>query len=340
MKNNDFAHSVQKFFDVHLSLHHSRSENTVKSYRDVFRTFLRFMLEKKSITADKVTLAHLTSDVINEYRMFLSKTRKNSDSTINQRLSAIHSFVKFLQLEYPERILQWQRILTVPLFRQEKKTVEYLPEDDLAKLIASIKTDSLYGIRDRALLFVLYDTGARVQEIANLKLGDVRLEKPTQIVLHGKGKKVRIAPLQNEATKWLKVYMDRFGLTHEMEVNQPLFRNRRGKKFSRFGIAYLLEKYSNGIIELKSKKLTPHQLRHSKAMHMLKSGISSEVIQKFLGHADIKSTAIYAHADTDMVRSALEKLEKKKSTAESEPPPTNEVSWKKDPDLLDWLNNL
>jgi len=336
MKRTDFASALQKFFLEHLVHQRGCSENTIKSYRDTFRLFLQFLLDKRNIKPDKITLAGFTAEEVKDFVKYLSKNRKCSVRTRNQRLAAIHSFVVFLFYEHPERMFQWQKIKAIPMHRQEKKPVEYLTQDEIAALMSTIQTDSLIGLRDKTMLLLLYDSGARVHEIVGLSVGDVRLGKPSQITLHGKGEKTRIVPLMPTTTSLLKTYMEKSGHKDATRSSDALFCNRRGTRISRFGIAYLLEKYAErarsktGMLE----SVSPHKLRHSKAMHLLEEGCTHVVIQHLLGHSDLKTTSIYAKAHPEMVRSALEKTCKKKSVSVAK------FSWQNDSQLLDWLNEL
>jgi len=337
MKQTDFASALQKFFSEHLTHQRGSSENTIKSYRDTFRLFLQFMFEKQNVKPDKITLAAFTAEAVKDFGKYLSKTRKCGARTRNQRLAALHSFVGFLLYEHPEKMFQWQKIKAIPMYRQEKKPVEYLTQDEIAALISTIRTDSTVGLRDKVLLLLLYDSGARVHEIVGLSAGDVRLGKPSQITLHGKGDKVRIVPLMPTTTGLLKTYMEKTGLMDASRSGDALFCNRRGTRISRFGVAYLLKKYAEQANNKSAKipeSVSPHKLRHSKAMHLLEEGCTHVIIQHFLGHSDLKTTSIYAKAHPEMVRSALEKANKKKNV------PVDEFSWQKDAKLLDWLNEL
>ncbi len=221
--------------------------------------------------------------------------------------------------------------------RHVNKPVSYLSQDEIAVLLSKNETKNNMGVRDLALITLLYDSGARVQEIANLSVRDIRIEQPSQVTLHGKGKKIRIVPLISCTVKILKSYMDQFGLTQPEQSDSPLFCNRRGTRITRFGIAYLLEKYT---FEAKLKKssipakVLPHLLRHSKAMHLLEEGCSELAIRDLLGHADLKTTSIYAKANQEMIRKAIEKASKEKFLS------NNDFSWKNDVGILAWLNEL
>lgn len=337
MKPTDFSVAIQKFFTAFLAQQRGCCENTIKSYRDTFKLFLAFMSETYSTSPDKMTLSRFTSKEVEEFGKYLSKVRSNSDRTRNQRIAALRSFVKFLQYEYPDQMLQWQKIQSLPMRRHANKPVSYLSQDEIAMLLSKIETKNDMGIRDLALISLLYDSGARVQEIVNLSVRDIRIEKPSQVTLQGKGRKIRVVPLISCTVSILKSYMERFNLMRPEQSSNPLFCNRNGTRITRFGIAYLLEKYaSEAKLKMSSipDNVSPHLLRHSKAMHLLEEGCSEFAIRDLLGHVDLKTTSIYAKANQEMIRKAIEGASKKKSRS------GDDFSWKRDESILAWLNEL
>ena len=226
--------------------------------------------------------------------------------------------------------------MAIPTQQCAPRNVEYLVSDDLAAILAQPDLTATRGRRDAVLLSLLYDTGTRAQEIADLSAGDVRLESPAQVRITGKGEKKRAVPLMEQTVELLREYMREQRLTDPSHTSKPLFQNRYGKRLSRSGIRYILEKYvervrANGGASL--PKVSPHTLRHTKAMHLLQSGNPLVVIRDFLGHVDIRTTEVYARADLDMKRRALDK-------AASKSPTPKVPFWHKDKDLLDWLRSL
>lgn len=299
MKPTDFAIAMQKYFMAYLVHQRGSRENTIRSYRDTFKLFLEFMFEKKSVSPDKMVLDKFTSNEIEGFMKHLVRVRKCSERTKNQRLASIHSFVKFLQYEHPERMVQWQRIQAIPIKRFSSEPIKYLTQKETLALTESIKIGTPKGIRDKALIVVLYDMGARVQELVDLTVGDVRLEALPQVKLSGKGGKTRIVPLMPATTALLQKYMKIFGLLNADRKDDPLFFNRRGDRLTRFGVTYILQSYGTEARKLEPsipEKLTPHVLRHSKAMHLLEEGCSEIVIQHLLGHTSLKTTSVYARA--------------------------------------------
>jgi len=206
----------------------------------------------------------------------------------------------------------------------------------LAEILAQPDLRTPEGRRDAVLLSVLYDTGARVQELVDLSVGDVRLDPPAQIRLLGKGRKMRAVPLMANTVQLLRSHMQENHLDHPEQFDKPLFHNARHERLTRSGVRYILHKYvvlSRSKCPSLNRTVSPHTLRHTKGMHLLQSGVSLDMIRDFLGHVDAKTTQIYARANLEMKRNALEKI--------SEPSLVQTIPcWKQNKDLLDWLHSL
>lgn len=336
MKPTNFAYWLTRFLGTHLPAIVGASKNSILSYRDTFLLFLRYCAEEESIKAEKLTLELFTRDRAENFLLWLEEKRGSSVSTRNQRLAAIQAFCKYIQYEHPQALFGIQEILSIPAKKTRKKTPAYLSVEQVKALLAQPNRKTREGRRDLALLGLLYDTGARVQEIADLNVVDVRLQKPETVKLAGKGNKTRIVPLSSPLAGLLAAYMEENRLFEPVHKPHPLFTNRFGNRFSRFGIAFVLEKHralaarnTPGFPE----KLTPHMLRHSKAMHLLQSGVNLVYIRDILGHVSIQTTEVYARADSEMKRKAFEKA---RSAVESEEVP----KWHNNPALLDWLQRL
>ncbi|MGB5677778.1 MAG: tyrosine-type recombinase/integrase [Gammaproteobacteria bacterium] len=248
----------------------------------------------------------------------------------------MHAFFRYVQSEVPERLLQCQQILAIPLRRHARPIVGYLSKEYLAEILAQPDPRTHTGRRDAVLLSVLYDTGARVQELVDLSAGDVRLDPPAQIRLMGKGRKMRAVPLMDTTAQILRDYLRDTGLDRPEHFDRPLFQNRQGLRLSRSGVRYILEKYVNAVRAKHpgfTQPVSPHSVRHTKGMHLLQSGVPLEIIRDFLGHVDVKTTQIYARANLEMKRKALEKV--------ADVSPLPEIpSWKQDKTLLEWLHSL
>ncbi|WP_320948947.1 tyrosine-type recombinase/integrase [Enterocloster bolteae] len=214
--------------------------------------------------------------------------------------------------------------------------MNYLSEDSLKNLLTRPDQTTIYGRRDAALLCVLYDTGARVQELIDLSVRDVRLDEPSVIRLTGKGRKTRTVPILHPTAAILKSYMERHGLNPQRDPDQALFCNHQGNRLTRPGVTYILKKYANELQadgNLSNESVTPHVMRHTKAMHLLRANVDLHYIRDFLGHIDITTTEVYAKADAEMKRAAFEKADIGITTNEM-------TSWQKNDDLLSWLTSL
>ncbi len=336
MKPTDFSTHLTRYLTHHLAAQRNLSPNTIRAYRDVFTLLLRFCRDQRGIALERLSLAHLDNALVEAFLDHLAKERHVSIGTQNQRLAVLHSFFRYVQSEVPEIMLQCQRILAIPLQRQPHANVGYLVKEDLARILAQPDLRSREGRRDAVLLSLLYDTGARVQELIDLDVGDVRLSSPAQVRLTGKGRKTRAVPLMDATVQILRDYLGDNELDRPECSDRPLFQNRRGTRFTRWGIRYVLNKYVQAVRKEHPGfigSVSPHSIRHTKGMHLLQSGVSLEIIRDFLGHADVQTTQIYARSNLEMKRRALENVE------DGVPPPKI-PSWKQNKTLLDWLHSL
>ncbi len=331
----DFAEHLSKYLGIYLPGQAGVSINTIRSYRDTFSLFLRYCQNERNQALEKLTLKHIDCNLIEQFLCWLENERSCCTSTRNNRLAAIQAFYRYLQIETPHLIAQCQQILAIPYKKTHKKVMSYLTLDEIQILLTQPDTSTTHGRRDLTLLSLLYDTGARVQELVDLKIEDIRLSEPTVIRLTGKGNKSRLVPIMSPTEKLLRQYLAERDSKYTECGEQPLFVNRSGKKFTRAGIAYILNKYiAKANTGFSSKKISPHCLRHSKAMHLLQSGVNLVYIRDLLGHTDVSTTEIYARADEKLKRKALEE-------AYPSPTPISEIaSWQMDYDLLSWLKDL
>lgn len=282
-------------------------------------------------------ITQIDRELILRFLKWLEEERHCKITTRNQRLAAIHSFFSFLMVEAPQYIEQCQKVLSIPMKKADKPPLMYLPLDAVKGLLEQPDRNTPHGRRDAVLLSLLYDTGARVQELVDLKVCDINLNDTVTIVLTGKGGKSRIVPVMKPTGELLRQYIEGNGLSHPARSRNPLFTNRGNHPLTRAGVTYILKKYAAkaqgiGVKDI-SEEITPHWLRHSKAMHLLQSGVNLIYIRDLLGHSDVSTTEIYARADETMKRKAL--LEAYESPSEDQLP-----TWKKDKDLLDWLKSL
>jgi integrase/recombinase XerD len=337
MKPTNFAYYLTDFLSKYLPGTVGLSPNTIMSYRDTFSVFLKFCSEQKKIKPEKFSLDNLDRKLIEEYLGWLEQSRLCIASTRNVRLAAFHSFCRYLQQEFPDYIHQSQQILAIPVKRTRKISVEYLTLDAMKFLLAKPDQRTIEGRRDLVLLSLLYESGARVQELADLTVGDIRTAYPSTIKLTGKGNKSRIVPIMKPMGDLLKQYLKENNLAEARVFDYPLFISRSKDKLTRAGIAYIVKKYAaeaiNEAPELFPDKFSPHCFRHSKAIHLLQSGVNLVYIRDFLGHVDIRTTEIYARIDGEMKRKALEK---NINNIVSDKMP----EWQSNTGLMNWLKNL
>lgn len=337
MKPTDFAYHLTNYLGTYLPGQQGVSSNTIKSYRDTFSLLLKYCKEEKGIPPEKLSLKHLDGKIIEGFMQWIEVSRRCSISTRNQRLAVVHAFFRYLQIEAPDNLLAYQRILAIKSKRSQKPSVNYISLEGIKSILAQPDTDTPAGRRDLAMLCVLYDTGARVQEIVDVTVGDVRLEFPATIRLTGKGQKSRIVPVMGQTAELLKKYMEANDMLQSGKKSYPLFSNRMRQKLTRAGISYVLDKYvsaaKDSCPDMIPQTISPHCIRHSKAMHLLQSGINLIYIRDLLGHVDIKTTEVYARADAEMKRKALESTYPNIA-------PERAFSWQDNAELMGWLHNL
>jgi site-specific recombinase XerD len=338
MRQTDFARTLTRFLSEYLPGQRNVSTNTIKSYRDTFKQLLIFCDLELNIKPEHLTFGKIKVETIRDFLLWLEKTRNVGINTRNQRLAAIHSFYRYTQSEQPEILLECQRILGIPFKKRENKTVEYLSQESLKYILEQPDTAKKRGRRDLTIMTTLYDTGARVQELIDLKTGDVRLTKPATITLTGKGNKKRCVPIMGKTRNLLENYMMENRLLENGNQGHPLFYNSNRHPFTRPGITYILEKHLNQAKESHSEvlfpdSLHPHMVRHTKAMHLLEAGVNLIYIRDLLGHVNVTTTEIYLRANTETKRKALESVYVEVVTQDI-------PVWDEDTDLLNWLQDF
>jgi len=336
MTPTNLAKLLQIFLTDYLPMQRNVSPHTVRSYRDVMTLLLRFCRDRKGLAIERLSIEQLDAELIIEFLDFLETDRGCSIRTRNQRLAALHAFMRYLQVEAPEHILHCQRVLAIPFKKYDRPTLRYLTAEQVRAILSQPDLRTSIGRRDLALLSVLYDTGARVQEVIDLTMRDVRLEAPPQLHLTGKGRKTRVVPLMPNTVALLADHMCEHGLDQPNYLDSPVFANRHRQRFTRMGIRRIIQKYvtiARPACPHLPEQISPHTFRHSKAMHLLQAGIPLVVIRDFLGHADIATSEIYARADLDMKRRVLEQI----ATPAA---PRSLPSWQDDSALLTWLHAL
>ena len=338
MKPTDFSKSLTDFLGLYLPGEKGASTNTILAYKDTFVLFLNFMKERYGAGAEKLTLQLIDQQSVIDFLEWLESGRGCSVSTRNARMAALHSFFRYLQYRHPVQMYEWQRILSIPIKKTAKPTVNYLSIESVSLLLEQPDQQTIKGKRDLALLSLMYDSAARVQEMIDLSPSCIGFNRPYTVKLLGKGKKQRIVPLMEDQLSLLRDYMAANRLTEPYAASYPLFCNNRHERLTRMGITLILKKYVQKAATITPalfpEKVTPHVLRHSKAMHLLQAGVNIVYIRDFLGHTSVSTTEIYARADTKMKREALEKAYVDLGQKPEDP------RWLKDAELLEWLKQL
>jgi integrase/recombinase XerD len=325
---------VTGFFRTHLVAERNVSQHTTLAYRDAMKLLLRFAAEWHKRPVVGLALDDLTAEVVLAFLDALETRRRNSVQTRNARLAAIHCFFRYVLAREPGHATLCQRVLAVPVKKAVRPCLGYLSAEELESLLGQVDRSAGEGRRDYLLLALLYDTGARIQELLEMTPADFHLQSPAFVRVLGKGRKERLCPLLPQTARLVARFLESEGC--QAEEPTPLFRNRRGEKLTRQGARYLLKKYlseaAKGMPSLNRPGISLHTLRHTKAMHLLQSGVALITIKDVLGHADVKSTEVYVQTDLAAKRRALEQA--------GTPCQEARRSGKIAPDLLEWLESL
>jgi len=330
---NMIANYMKRFFSHYLPVQKGLSINTTWAYRDAIKLLLCYAADTLRKSADELNVEEIEESLVLAFLDHLENDRNCTPRTRNARLAAIRVFFSYIVREEPVLALQCQRIRTIPLKRTEYKTVAYLEEQEMQAVLDAVNVDSRTGIRDRALLLLLYNTGARVSEIVGIKAADLHLQGAAYVTLIGKGKKHRSCPLWPETAQALQAYL-KCRAPKDPAIEQ-LFLNANDAPVTRFGIRHITRKYAvsaqGQCPSLKTKTVSPHTIRHTTAMHLLRAGNDVNMVGYWLGHADINTTHIYVEIDMEMKRKML--------TMAAAPLVDKVLPWQK-PDVLQWLTKL
>ena len=325
---------IRDYFRDHLPRLRGTSPHTIHSYRDSIVLLLRFLSEHRKKPVTGLDLTDLDPPGIFAFLSYLEQERKNGVSTRNVRLSAIHAFFRFVASRNPEHLDLAQRVLGIPFKRAQQRAIDYLEYEEIDLILNAINRTTLQGSRDYALLATMFNTGARVQEIADLRTCDLQLTKPFQVRLFGKGRKERYCPLWPQTAMVLRSFCNQRNLDLRSEAR--VFLNHRNGPLTRFGIRHILARClglaCEGAPNLRKKRLHPHSMRHSTAVARLKSGVDLSTISHLLGHASPNTTNRYAKVDLEMKRLAIARVKPV--------PRRSRTPWSKDHTVLNWLESL
>lgn len=300
---------LQDFFHKRLLNERAASAQTIASYRDTFQLLLRFAEQRTRRTPSSLTISDIDTPMVLAFLDHLEVARGNSPRTRNLRLTAIRSFMRYASIREPASLPVAQRVLAIPSKRFDRPILGFLSREEVQALLAAPDRGTFSGRRDAVLFATLYNTGARVSEITRLNVGDILLDRQCALHLHGKGRKERVIPLWKSTVKHIKNWLPCIN----SESQSPLFPNRMGSRISRSGVEHRLRVAIKTAAEccpsLVTRRISPHTLRHTTAMHLLQSGVDISVIALWLGHESVTTTHHYIEADLAMKEAALQNIE-------------------------------
>lgn len=307
-KESSIGPLIQSFFTHHLQQNRRVSPQTVASYRDTLKLLLQFVKEQSGKEPSALCVMDLDAPAILSFLDHLEEQRRNCISSRNVRLAAIRTFFRWVALRDPENVGLATRVMAIPQKQTDKKLVQALSRPEMEAILAVPDLTKWQGRRDHAILLTLYNSGARVSEVISMQRGQVNFGVTTFLQLHGKGRKERTVPLWTKTSRALQAWFRELeGTSHQIA-----FPSVRGKPLSRDGVEYILHQAVTRAIEtcesLRGRKISPHTLRHTTAMHLLQSGVDITVIALWLGHESIETTHIYLEADLQTKERALSKL--------------------------------
>ncbi len=331
---------IRSFLTVYMPKQRGLSECTITSYRQTINQFLLFVTETQKIRFEEVCFQDWSAAMISKYLIYLEHERHVSASTRNQRLFAICSFLKYAMISDPELISLSIEAAGIAVAKESKEPVAFLSEKAMETLLKQPDTTKKIGLRDMCFMVTMYDTAARDCEMLNLKVSSLDLSSSCpKIRLDGKGNKSRYVPLMKKTAQHLKRYLS---IYHAEDTGDDwlFYTVSHGKRnqMSDDNVARFLAKYSalaKKECDEVPQKVTPHQFRHSRAMHLYRNGMPLQLLAEYMGHASVVSTQIYAYADTEMKRKALEKCQTKTDTIPDEVP-----KWQMDEDMIRKLYGL
>jgi site-specific recombinase XerD len=327
----DLAPVLQGFFTDRLARQKKASPHTVAAYRDTFKLLLSFARERTGMPPSRLSLADLNATLIGAFLQHLEQQRGNGGATRNARLAAIHSLFRYAAPRAPEHAAVISQVLAIPPRRRDRAIISYLTPEETDALLAAPDRTAWHGRRDHALLLLAVQTGLRVSELTALTHQDTHLGTGPHVRCHGKARKDRATPLTSQTLKVLRTWLAELGPAPD----GPLFPTRAGGRLSRDAVELLVTKHAAAAADscpsIKPKNVTPHTLRHTAAMALLRSGVDTSVIALWLGHEDAETTQIYLHADMTIKEQALARVQ---------PPSTSPGRYRPPDTLLAFLDNL
>lgn len=322
---------VKRFLLEYLVKERNLSRNTQTSYRDAIKQLLLFLAQKESAKIDQLLISHFTVENAKHFLTHIETERKCSTSTRNQRLAAVHALARFIGSHRPEHLSWCAEICGIPFKKAPQKSMHYLEKFEIDALLDAPNRKTDQGCRDYAILLFLYNSGARADEVAQIKISDLQLGRSPMVRISGKGNKTRICPLWSLTSEVLERQ------TKGRSSEEKVFLNRYRQPMTRFGIYDLVRRYAAKIAlklpSIQSKRISPHSIRHTTAVHLLRAGVDINTIRAWLGHVSLDTTNIYAEVDLEMKARALAHCEILSERQQNR-------NWKQSPDLMDFLRSL
>jgi site-specific recombinase XerD len=326
---------VRRFLLEHLVAERNLARNTQKSYRDTLQQLLPIVARQARRRIDQLRVEDLSADRVRAYLRDLEEQRGCGPATRNQRLAAIHSLAHFIGLHSPEHLHWSGQIRMIPFKKAARPLVTYLEKEEMDAMLAAPDRATAQGLRDHAVMLFLYNTGARADEVAHVRVADLDLgatpdRDPSAVLIHGKGNKSRRCPL------WARTVHELLPLVGRRDSAEHVFLNRRGQPLTRFGIHALVERYAAIVAaklpSLAKKRVSPHTIRHTTATHLLRAGVDINTIRAWLGHVLLTTTNVYAEVDLEMKAKALANCEVKEEKPKK--------AWREDKGLMEFLKTL
>lgn len=328
------ANLLTAFFVRYLASERGVSPHTIASYRDSMKLLLKFAAAQCGRFVDQLSIENLTAPLVLDFLADLETSRGTTIRTRNARLAAVQTFFRYVAGREPALAALCSPVLSIPAKKAIRPVLGYLNEQELDHLLAQVDRLAKHGERDYVLLVLLYDTGARIQELLDLAPCNFHLETPPFVRVQGKGRRERFCPLLPQSARIVSKFL--FAQGRSIDEQEPFFQSKRGVRLSRHGARYILIKYLRmatvSMPNLARAGISPHTLRHTKAMHLLQSGVPLVMVKDFLGHVDLKSTEVYVQADLEMKTNALDLA----NCLHARRPPKPRLS----PSLIDWLESL
>lgn len=339
MSNTQLGPLIYSFFEDQLKCQKGLRPPSIRSYRDALQLFLLFVAEDTKRRLTKLRLTDLTGERVRRFLSFLEQKRHNQVRTRNHRLAAIRSFFEYLATREPMILAEAQQVAAIPVKRTSPPQTLYLEYDEVNTIFSTLPSNGPLALRDHALLLFLYNTGARVQEAADLRVAHLELSRQPRVRLHGKGDKWRLCPLWPKTTSLLQQLLE--NRTAAQTTESPVFTSRSGSALTRFGIYKIVRRHTVKVLKKcgdgQPRMISPHVFRHTTAVHLLESGVEANVIRAWLGHVSLETTNRYAEVSIRMKAEAVKNCEPLLSISQVLP---RKPIWRDDANFLNWLQSL